>query len=111
MCTELDDEQQLLPGGDPSPAVVLFWHPNDPRAGVMRERFAEMRWPRGYRVLTVCISRCGRIKEWFSLDDGCAVAILADSALLAIEDTCDEGACRRLLEMAEASLLSLQQEL
>ena len=112
MCIELSEEEQLLPGGDPSPAVVLFWHPDDPRSGAMRTRFAQMPWPRGYRVLTVRMGdRNRRLQDWFSLDGRSGVAILADGALLAIEDSCDEGACRRLIEMAEACLVTFQQDL
>ncbi len=112
MCTELSEEDQLLPGGDPSPAVVLFWHPDDPRHEAMRERFAGVTWPKGYRVLTVCLGdRNRRLQEWFSLDGTSGVAILADGALLAIEDSCDEGACRRIIDMAEACIVSFQQDL
>lgn len=112
MCTELSEEDQLLPGGDPSPAVVLFWHPDDPQSEAKRATFAKMTWPRGYRVLTVCLGdRNRRLQEWFSLEDKTGVAILADGALLAIEDHCDEAACRRITEMAEACLLTFQQDL
>jgi len=112
MCTELTEEDQLLPGGDPSPAVVLFWHADDPRNEAMRATFGKMNWPRGYRVLTVCLGeRNRRLQAWFSLDGRAGVAILADGALLAIEDSCDEAACRRLIDMAEACLVTFEQDL
>ncbi len=105
------DPHSLMPGGTPSPAVVLFWRTGQTEAAEMRAKFAKKSWPHGYRTCVVHLDESPELRSWFNLGNNAALAIVQQGVLLAYELKCDDVSCRRLLDVAQHQLSMMRDEL
>jgi len=95
--TDWLDPSRLLPGGHRGLCAVLFVDGATEAGTRVRERFAGAPWPAGCARSVVDLAAPAPLADWFGIRGGPCVAMIQDGAVVAIEHSCDAGACGRLL--------------
>jgi hypothetical protein len=101
----LPDPCKLLP---PHPVeglhIILFVARCDEAAEQAWARVSALDWPAGTVVHVLSAQDSAAIVGWFGVQRFPALAAIAEGALLALEEGCEQGCALRLLEQAQRAV-------